>query len=108
MEYMVTAIRRDGADLDRRIDWLEGPSFSASIDTVINRILVHRDAFFVPLGPALSDPVAYLDVKAHWQSGRLFLQTIPDGLHDNNLYSLPEIEVRRLGATLLRQNSWPT
>lgn len=107
MEYMVTAIRRDGADLDRRIDWLEGPSFDASIDTVINRILVHGDAFYVPLGPALSDPVAYLEVKRNGQSGRLFLQTIPDGLHDNNLYSLPEIAARRLGATLLRRDSWP-
>lgn len=101
-DFMVTAIRRDGADLDRRIDWLEGPSFCAPIDDVIFRIFVHGDAFYVPLGPALSDPVAYLEVKEHWQSGRQFLQTVPDGLFDNNLYSLPEIAVRRLGATLLR------
>jgi len=94
--YLVTAIRRDGADLDRRIDWLEGPSFSASIDEVIARILLYGDEFFVACGPALSDPVAYLEVKMS-KAGRQFLQTKPDGRWDNNLYSLPEIGARPLG-----------
>lgn len=96
--YLVTAITRDGADLDRRIDWLEGPSFSASIDDVIGRMLFYNDEFYVALGPKLSDPVAYLEVKTS-SAGRQFLQTIPDGLYDNNLYSLPEIGARRLGGS---------
>ncbi len=106
-DYMVTAIQRDGSDLDRRIDWLEGPSFSTSIDTVIARILFYGDRFYVPLGAKLSDPVAFLEVKTNGQSGRQFLQTIPDGLHDNNLYSLDEISVPRLRATQPRRRLWP-
>jgi len=90
MEYMVTHIRRDRGDLDRRIDMLKGPSFGPSlIDTVILDILVGHNQYYVTTGARLLD-VAYLEVKTS-SAGRQYLRTIPDGLFDNNLYALPEI-----------------
>lgn len=85
--YMITAIRRDGYDLDRRIDALEGPSFRSSIDDVIAAIWQGHEFFVSTIG----NDIAYLEVKQHWQSRRWFLRTIPDGIWDNNLYSLPEM-----------------
>jgi len=82
--YQVTCIRRDGSDPDRRIDALGGPDFATSpIDDVINWI-DNGHAFFVQVG----NDRAYLEVLTHPRSRRRYLRTVPDGLYDNNLYSL--------------------
>ena len=86
-EYQVACIRRDGSDVDRRIDALGGPGWkTSSIDDVIRWIEVHHHNFFVQVG----NSKAYLEVKVHPQSRRKYLRTIPDGRFDNNLYALPE------------------
>jgi len=90
MDLMVSHIRRDRGDIDRRIDMLKGPWFGPSlIDAVIRDILSGINRYYVS-GATLLTP-AYLEVKKHPLSGRLYLRTIPDGRWDNNLYSLPEI-----------------
>jgi hypothetical protein len=92
--YLVTHIRRDRGDLDRRIDMLQGPWFGPSlIDDVINDMLrPGGNQYYVQSGTTPMD-IAYLEVMRS-SAGRLFLRTIPDGLFDNNLYSLPEIVFR--------------
>lgn len=98
-DFEVSRIRRDRGDMDRRIDMLAGPHFGpAHIDDVIADILSGANTYHVIAGfwPAV------LEVLPHPQSGRLFLRTVPDGLYDNNLHTLPEIgepipRVRRLG-----------
>lgn len=71
--FIVTHIRRDGADLDRRIDRLAGPSFNSSIDEVIGAI-ERGHSYFVEV----SGVAAYLEVKTA-ASRRKYLRTIPDG-----------------------------
>ncbi len=86
---LVTHIRRDGADADRRIDMLSGPGWGPlSIDTVISDINAGRHTYFVT---AHSFYDAEIEVLRHPTSGRYLLRTKPDGLYDNNLYALPEI-----------------
>lgn len=95
----VTHIDRDGSDPDRRIDRFAGPGWGPKVqDEVIRDILSGRHTYFVI---ALLWE-ARLEVKKHPDSGRMFVQTFPDGLYDNNLYELPEIAqshqaARRLG-----------
>lgn len=86
-DYQVACIRRDGNDTDRRIDALGGPNWNtASIDDVIHWI-ENGHSFHVNTGGLAK---AYLEVKVHPTSRRKYVRTIPDGLYDNNLYSLPE------------------
>lgn len=86
---LVTHIRSDGSDADRRIDYLQGPWFGPShIDTVINDILSGPNDYHVATLGGITAP---LEVLRHPRSGRLYLRTVPDGVWDNNLYSLPEI-----------------
>ena len=82
--YQVTHIRRDSSDPDRRIDALRGPEFDvSSIDQVISWIDAGHK-FWVG-----GNPSAWLETKVS-TAGRRYLRTVPDGLYDNNLYSLPE------------------
>ncbi len=91
--FLVTNIRRDRGDLDRRIDMLQGPWFGPShIDVVIADIQRLGGNSYYVQGTGFTD-IAYLEVQRA-SSGRLYLRTVPDGLKDNNLYSLPEIVFR--------------
>ncbi len=87
-DFEVTHIERDGDDLDRRIDKLAGPAFGVKhIDDVIAEIQAGTNSYHVIAGfwPA------HLEVKWRSDTRRHFLQTIPNGQYDDNLYSLPEI-----------------
>ncbi len=86
MDYQVTCIRRDGADLDRRIDRLGGPWFNRTIDDVINGIQYGGDRYWTSVN-GLS---VWVVVDQHPTSGRLYLRTEPDSYPPNNLLSLPE------------------
>lgn len=89
-DLLVTHIRRDRGDLDRRIDMLKGPWFGPShIDTVIADIESGKNRYYVNVGPTLANN-AYLEIKTS-SAWRKYLRTIPDGRFDNNLYALPEI-----------------
>jgi len=96
----VTHIDRDGADIDRRIDMLAGPSFPPTpIDEIIDNIDRGIHTYFVAAHHLWTAP---LEVKRYSVRGRPFLQTVPDGRYDDNLYSLPAIAewhrpARRLG-----------
>lgn len=96
----ITHIRRDGADLDRRIDMLAGPSFPPTpIDDVIANIQTGVHTYFVAAHHLWTAPI---EVIRHPKTQRLFLRTVPNGRYDDNLYSLPEISewtprARRLG-----------
>ena len=84
-DYQVTRIRRDGSDPDRRIDLFQGPEFGPSgVDQVVAWMKGgHR--FWVG-----GEPSAWLEHKVSVR-GRPYVRTVPDGMHDNNLYALPEI-----------------
>ena len=83
--YQVTCIKPDGADADRRIDRLGGPSFNDTIDNVINAILSGAHNFYTSAG---GRTVAVV-VKRHPTSGRYYLTTEGDSFPPNNLLQLP-------------------
>ena len=92
-EYEVACIRRDGSDVDRRIDALGGPGWkTAHIDDVIRWIEIGGHHFYVQLGQSR----VYLEVKINPVHNRKYLRTTPDGRYDNNLYALQECPPLRL------------
>ena len=85
-DYQVTSIRRDGRDLDRRIDRLGGPAFNDTIDNVIRFIRSGDHKFWTTAG----GKSVWVVVRQHPTSGRHYLATENDGFPPNNLLSLPE------------------
>lgn len=85
-DYQVTCIRRDGADLDRRIDRLGGPGWNDTIDRVINWIESGAHRFWT----SVNGQSVWVVVAVHPQSRRKFLRTQADNYPHNNLLSLPE------------------
>jgi hypothetical protein len=85
-DYQVTCIRRDGSDLDRRIDRLGGPGWNDTIDNVIHFIQSGAHRFWT----SANGVSVWVEVRRHPTSGRLYLATQNDGYPPNNLLSLPE------------------
>lgn len=82
-DFQVTHIRPDGPDSDRRIDLLKGVGFGpASVDQLV-QWMAEGHRFWVN-----GNPSAWLESKVSI-AGRAYVRTVPDGLHDNNLYALP-------------------
>lgn len=84
-DYQVTHIRRDGSDPDRRIDLFKGPEFGPSTVDQVVAAMKQGHRFWVA-----GTPSAWLEHKVSVR-GRAYVRTIPDGLYDNNLNSLPNI-----------------
>jgi Protein of unknown function (DUF3892) len=85
-DYQVTCIRRDGSDADRRIDRLGGQGWNDTIDIVIGFIQSGAHRFWT----SVNGVSAWVVVRGHPTSGRLYLATESDGYPPNNLLSLPE------------------
>jgi hypothetical protein len=85
-DYQVTCIRRDGSDLDRRIDRLGGPGWNDNIDNVINWIETGAHRFWTSVG----GKSVWVVVATHPTSYRKFLRTQTDSYPNNNLLFLPE------------------
>lgn len=85
-DYQVTCIRRDGSDIDRRIDRLGGPGWNDTIDNVIRFIQSGAHRFWT----SVNGVSVWVRVRQHPTSGRLYLATENDGYPPNNLLSLPE------------------
>ena len=85
-DYQVTCIRRDGADTDRRIDRLGGPSWNDTIDNVIAFIQSGAHRFWT----SVNGVSVWVVVRQHPTSRRYYLATESDGYPPNNLLSLPE------------------
>jgi Protein of unknown function (DUF3892) len=91
----VTAIQRDTGDIDRRIDLLQGPDWGPlHIDDVVLDLRNGTHTYYV------TDLLWEIPLEAIYlsTSGRWYVRTVPNGERDDNLYALPEIVVRRLGA----------
>ena len=82
----VRCIRRDGEDLDRRIDGIGGDGFYHVIENAIWNIQSNVHLYYT----MVDGEVALLEVGKHPLTGRLFLQTAGDDYPDNNLLHLPE------------------
>ncbi len=87
-DYQVTCIRRDGTDLDRRIDRLGGPGWNDHIDNVIRWIETGAHRFWTSVGGRS----VWVVVAVHPTSHRKFLRTQTDHYPNNNLLSLPECQ----------------
>lgn len=85
-DYQVTCIRRDGADIDRRIDRLGGPGWNDTIDNVIAFIQCGAHRFWT----SVNGVSVWVVVRQHHTSRRYYLATENDGYPPNNLLSLPE------------------
>lgn len=85
-DYQVKCIRRDGNDLDRRIDRLGGDGWNDTIDRVIKFIQDGTHRFWTTAG----GKSVWVVVRRHPTSGRLYLATESDAYPHNNLLSLPE------------------
>lgn len=85
-DYQVTCIRRDGSDMDRRIDRLGGSDWNDSIDNVIDWIQSGAHRFWT----SVNGVSVWSEVRQHPVSRRLYLATQSDGYPPNNLLSLPE------------------
>lgn len=83
--HRIICITRDRADPDRRIDafGVEGIG-TLTIDQLLSWIQAGHQ--FWVAGP----PSVWVEVLRHPSSRRLYVRTVPDGRHDNNLYALPE------------------
>jgi hypothetical protein len=85
-DYQVACIRRDGSDVDRRIDRLGGPGWNDTIDNVISWITSGSHRFWT----SENGVSVWVRVRTHPTSGRLYLATENDGYPPNNLLSLRE------------------
>ncbi len=90
-DYRVKCIRRDGSDIDRRIDRLggvapDGSTWSDTIDNVIYYIRNQQHRFWT----SVNGNSVWVEVRVHPTSGRDYLATENDGYPPNNLLSLPE------------------
>lgn len=85
-DYQVTCIRRDGRDLDRRIDRIGGFGWSLTIDDAIQTILNGEHRFWT----SVNNQSVWIVVRKRQTNGRLYLATENDGYPPNNLLSLPE------------------
>ena len=97
----VNAIQRDTGDIYRRIDLLKGPGWGPlGIDEVVADLRHGTHTYFVTeLLWEIPLEAVYLST-----SGRWYVRTVPNGERDDNLYALPEIGARRLGAQPLRRD----
>lgn len=89
-EYEVLCIRRDGTDVDRRIDGIGGYSGGQNwylpIDDAIEWIRTSRARFFVDV----AGRKVYVIIRQHPTSRIFYLTTEGDGFPPNNLLNLPE------------------
>lgn len=97
-DYLVTHIRKDGPDIDRRIDQLGGPAFGPSAVDHVIQSMFRGDRFFIHVQ---GFPPVFLEVCQHPISRRFFVRTTPDGVWDNNLYALPDVRYLSRGSTIL-------
>lgn len=87
-DQFVTCISRDGPDPDYRIDALGIGGTVYPIDQVIGWLLQSNENRLW-----VSDDfgnTVRVTVRQHPTSGRLFLETYPDGVRLDNLSALPE------------------
>lgn len=90
-DYQVKCIRRDGRDIDRRIDRLggiapDGATWNDTIDNVVQFIRNQQHRFWT----SVNGKSVWVVVRVHPTSGRYYLATENDGYPPNNLLSLPE------------------
>jgi hypothetical protein len=85
-DYRITHSRKDGSDLDRRLDGFLIDGRYYDIDQVIDWIWngIHR--FWV----SVYGRSVWVEVQQHAHSGRKFLTTEGDGFPPNNLLALPD------------------
>jgi hypothetical protein len=86
--YQVTCISRDGPDPDFRIDAIGFAGNVYPIDNVIAWLQQSNDNQLLVTDNAGN--TVYVAVRQHPVSGRLFLETYPDGIRLDNLAALPE------------------
>ena len=86
--YQVTCIKRDGADIDRRIDGIGGVSnqkrWYLAIDDAISWIETGKAGFYT----SVDGKSVWVIVKVHPESGRKYLTTEGDSFPPNNLLNL--------------------
>jgi Protein of unknown function (DUF3892) len=91
-DVRIDCINRDGPDADFRIDMLGGPQpngegrWKMSLDDVIKSIQSGEHNYWTHVGGVS----AWVQVKKHPSSQRLYLATEADGYPPNNLLSLDE------------------
>ncbi len=91
-DVRIDCITRDGPDADFRIDKLGGPQptgegrWKMSLDKVIESIQTGQHRYWTHVG----GKSAWVVVRKHPQSKRLYLATEADGYPPNNLLMLPE------------------
>ena len=96
--YRVTCTKKDGADDDRRIDGIGGPTgakvgggpWYLPIDRAIDGILDGTWTSYVIVQSREGDVV----VREHPSTGRRYLTTVADGFPPNNLLALPDCSKR--------------
>lgn len=84
-DYQITHTRKDGRDIDRRIDAVMIAGSIFTIDQIIKWILDRTHRFWV----SVNGRMVWVEVRRHNPSGRLFLTTEGDGFPPNNLLNLP-------------------
>jgi len=87
----VTCSKKDGPDLDHRIDGIGGPAqgggnWFRDLDAAIADIEAGRYVFYTSVNGVRANVL----VKRHPVSGRKYLTTSPDGYQPNNLLKLPD------------------
>lgn len=88
-DYQVKCIRRDGSDIDRRLDRLggtapDGSTWNDTIDNVIQYIRNGQHRFWT----SVNGKSVWVVVRLHPTSSRYYLATENDGYPPNNLLSL--------------------
>lgn len=85
MDYQVTCITRDRNDPDRSIDEFGGAFGRLTLDQLLQAIRNGHQFWVAGVGKS---PSAWLEVVPASAYRRVHVRTVPDGIHDNNLYSL--------------------
>lgn len=83
-DYQVTCTKKDGSDLDRRLDGIGGSFGYLDIDTAITQIESRVNRFYC----SAAGSSVWVIVGRHPQSGRKYLTTEGDGFPPNNLLAL--------------------
>ena len=86
-DFKIVRTRKDGADVDRRIDAVMLANGSIyDVDRIIAAIKA-GDRFWTFVAPG---PSAWVYVQRHWLTKREYITTSADGLGINNLLKLPD------------------